>query len=330
MADDELAPSVEEVEQGGLAVGALEDVLLLDLDHGELAALGDERVAAPGELLLLGEELLAVAQPFVLGCDLWKAHIGCDPAAARDSSVQRRAMRGSTVLDWCSIRTPRQDSRRGYGAFPWRSPNRSRSTGSRRSRAVRRRRGSMASLGSGFARRGRSSRTPSPAVRPSMGSRPGIGELASVRIAPADAERLQLNLLRSHAVGCRGAASGRGGAGDDAPPCCLSRPRPQRRSNGARGAAARLPRARRGAGGAQPRLGRLLRRPGPARPPRPRARRRGRGDLRREAAKRRRGAASGRPRATPPHRQGRTGHSSTAPTSWLPSDPSRQPTHAAY
>jgi histidine ammonia-lyase len=29
----------------------------------------------------------------------------------------------------------------------------------------------------------------------------GIGELASVRIAPADAERLQLNLLRSHAVG---------------------------------------------------------------------------------------------------------------------------------
>jgi histidine ammonia-lyase len=29
----------------------------------------------------------------------------------------------------------------------------------------------------------------------------GIGELASVRIEPADAERLQLNLLRSHAVG---------------------------------------------------------------------------------------------------------------------------------
>jgi histidine ammonia-lyase len=29
----------------------------------------------------------------------------------------------------------------------------------------------------------------------------GIGELASVRIAPPDAERLQLNLLRSHAVG---------------------------------------------------------------------------------------------------------------------------------
>jgi histidine ammonia-lyase len=29
----------------------------------------------------------------------------------------------------------------------------------------------------------------------------GIGELAGVRIAPADAERLQLNLLRSHAVG---------------------------------------------------------------------------------------------------------------------------------
>jgi histidine ammonia-lyase len=29
----------------------------------------------------------------------------------------------------------------------------------------------------------------------------GIGELASVRIAPADVERLQLNLLRSHAVG---------------------------------------------------------------------------------------------------------------------------------
>jgi len=64
-ADDELAAAVEEVEQTGLAVRALEDVVLVDLDHRQSAALRVERVASPGELLLLGQELLAGSQPFV-------------------------------------------------------------------------------------------------------------------------------------------------------------------------------------------------------------------------------------------------------------------------
>jgi hypothetical protein len=100
VADDELAAPVEQVEQGGLAFGALEDVLLLDLDHGELAALGDERVAAAGELLLLGEELLAVAEPFVPGYDVWKAHTGCDPASRRDSSANDGNEGVSVTLFW--------------------------------------------------------------------------------------------------------------------------------------------------------------------------------------------------------------------------------------
>ena len=49
--DDELAPPLAQVEQAGLAVGTGEHVVLLDLDHGQPAAIGVERVAAPGQLI---------------------------------------------------------------------------------------------------------------------------------------------------------------------------------------------------------------------------------------------------------------------------------------
>ena len=42
-----------------LAVRTLEHVVLVDLDHRQLAPLGVERVARPGHRLLLGEQLLA-------------------------------------------------------------------------------------------------------------------------------------------------------------------------------------------------------------------------------------------------------------------------------
>jgi len=45
--DDELEPPLEEVEQAGLAVAALEDVLRADLDHGQPALSASRaRVAA--------------------------------------------------------------------------------------------------------------------------------------------------------------------------------------------------------------------------------------------------------------------------------------------
>jgi hypothetical protein len=63
--DDQLAPPLEEVEQARLAVGALEDVVLFDLDHRQPPTLGVQRVPRPGGRLLLGEQLLASDQPLV-------------------------------------------------------------------------------------------------------------------------------------------------------------------------------------------------------------------------------------------------------------------------
>jgi hypothetical protein len=58
------------------AVRAVEDVVLLDLDHGQVAALGVERIPLPGQFLLLDEQLLAGGQPLLPGSDPGKAHHG--------------------------------------------------------------------------------------------------------------------------------------------------------------------------------------------------------------------------------------------------------------
>jgi hypothetical protein len=65
MRDDQLAAAFEQVEQRRGAVGSLEHVLLLDRDHRQHAALHVQRVAAAGQLLLLGQQLLASGQPLV-------------------------------------------------------------------------------------------------------------------------------------------------------------------------------------------------------------------------------------------------------------------------
>src|SRR5215216_2555194 len=64
---DELAAPLEEVEQAGLAVRTLEDVLLLDPDHRQPAPFGVQRVPLPGEFLLLGQQFLAGSEPLVSG-----------------------------------------------------------------------------------------------------------------------------------------------------------------------------------------------------------------------------------------------------------------------
>jgi hypothetical protein len=65
VADDELAAAVEKVEQVGLAVRALEHVVLVDPDHGQLAPLAVQGVPGPCHRLLVGEQLLAGDQPLV-------------------------------------------------------------------------------------------------------------------------------------------------------------------------------------------------------------------------------------------------------------------------
>lgn len=63
--DEQLATSVEQVEQRGLAVRTLDDVLPVDLDHREPAPVCVERVARRREFLLPGQQLLAGNQPLL-------------------------------------------------------------------------------------------------------------------------------------------------------------------------------------------------------------------------------------------------------------------------
>src|SRR6266700_4922583 len=60
---DELRPALEQVQQAGLALGALEDVLLLDLDGRHLAAPARDLLQSAYGLLLGGLQLLARGHP---------------------------------------------------------------------------------------------------------------------------------------------------------------------------------------------------------------------------------------------------------------------------
>src|SRR5262245_55248339 len=65
--DDELAASVEQIgERHAAAVGGFEDVVLLDLDPGQRAALFRQAVALARPGLLLGEKRAARLEPLLL------------------------------------------------------------------------------------------------------------------------------------------------------------------------------------------------------------------------------------------------------------------------
>ena len=69
-----LSPAVEELEQAGLAVGALELIVILDLDHRQPAPVGVDGVTEAGELLLPGQQILAGRTPLVAGGNVGQSH----------------------------------------------------------------------------------------------------------------------------------------------------------------------------------------------------------------------------------------------------------------
>src|SRR5712691_1126349 len=71
--DDELCPALEEIQQAGPAVRALEDVVLLDCDSWQLAAPGRDLLEGAYGLLLGGLQFLARGQPLG-GRDDSRAH----------------------------------------------------------------------------------------------------------------------------------------------------------------------------------------------------------------------------------------------------------------
>ena len=69
MVDQQLTPALEQLQQAGLAVRALELVLLADLGHRHPAPLSVQCIALPGELFLPGQQLLAGREPLLSGHD---------------------------------------------------------------------------------------------------------------------------------------------------------------------------------------------------------------------------------------------------------------------
>jgi hypothetical protein len=70
MIDDQLAAPIEEIGEPLFALGAVEDVVLFDLDPGQRAPLGAQLIAPAGEFLFVGEMRFPRSDPFVLGHDL--------------------------------------------------------------------------------------------------------------------------------------------------------------------------------------------------------------------------------------------------------------------
>jgi hypothetical protein len=68
--DQQLAAPAEQVGEALLAVRPVEDVLLLDLDPGQLTALRAQLIAQPREVFLLAKELLARSEPVLSRHDL--------------------------------------------------------------------------------------------------------------------------------------------------------------------------------------------------------------------------------------------------------------------
>src|ERR687895_1091168 len=99
--DDQLAAPLEQVEQACFPVRPLERVVLLDGHPGHPAALGGERVAGVGVLLLLDPHLLPSGLPLLRRHD-WRG-VHWDPSSLRYSSTtsNRRPQRAR----WRSIQS---------------------------------------------------------------------------------------------------------------------------------------------------------------------------------------------------------------------------------
>jgi hypothetical protein len=67
---DQLVFVTEQVPEGDRSVGSVELVVLVDVDHGELANLGGEGVLGAGKLLFLVEESLTGGEPLLSGYNL--------------------------------------------------------------------------------------------------------------------------------------------------------------------------------------------------------------------------------------------------------------------
>src|SRR6185503_6189243 len=111
--EDELLAPLEHVEQRRRAVRALEAVLLLDRHPRHPAALGGQRIAGAGHLLLLDQQLLAGVLPLLRRHDRRGVH-RCSSSSFRYSSTTSN--RRSHRARWRSIQLAASPSPSGASA----------------------------------------------------------------------------------------------------------------------------------------------------------------------------------------------------------------------
>src|SRR3954451_11533804 len=110
--DDELAAPVEQVEQACRAVRALEAVVLVDRHARHAAALGGERVARPGQLLLLGEQVGAGGLPLLRGHDGRQVHSCSSRYSSTTSNRRSQRERWRSIQSAASLSASGSSERR--------------------------------------------------------------------------------------------------------------------------------------------------------------------------------------------------------------------------
>jgi hypothetical protein len=71
-----LGPALEQVQQRQFAARPREAVVLGDLDHRQPATGGVDRIAVPGQLAFLREQLAPRCQPLITGRHVRIGHVG--------------------------------------------------------------------------------------------------------------------------------------------------------------------------------------------------------------------------------------------------------------
>src|SRR5207244_10553359 len=92
--EEQLPAPLEQVEQAGLAVRAVEGVVLVDPDHRQSATLGGEGVACTGGFLFFGKQRVPGCLPLRRGDDRGTVHGA--PFSHSYSSCRRGQPSGST------------------------------------------------------------------------------------------------------------------------------------------------------------------------------------------------------------------------------------------
>src|SRR5216683_3871763 len=95
MLDDQLTASAEQIGEGFLPVGPVEDVSLLHLYPGQCAPLRAQPVAQAGELLFLAQEFGTGRQPLFLRDDRMLLHVSDSALRSGSRQVFGEALQGA-------------------------------------------------------------------------------------------------------------------------------------------------------------------------------------------------------------------------------------------